>query len=829
MRSSPRRAAAIGFALLGWCVLALLILLALRLTPHPALRDHAPTSRAFYTSDGALLRLTLASDEQYRVWTPLARIAPRLVEAVQCYEDRGFRWHPGFNPASLARSAWNTWQGDTRRGGSTLTMQLARRLYRIDSRSVHGKLRQVAAAVWLEARYSKDEILEAYLNLAPYGSNIEGVEAASLIYFGKRADALLLPEALALAVIPQNPNRRGAAQAAWPKALGAARDRLAVSWFARRPLDATPANLAALALPLQLRSAHQLPFGAPHAVQAMLTPLPAVAETTLSIHAPTQATLERTIRRFIDTRKGQGVNNASAMLVDTQTMHVRAWVGSANWADAAIDGQVNATTAKRSPGSTLKPFIYALALDQGVLHPRSVLKDAPTAFGTYSPENFDGRFEGPITAQDALVRSRNVPAVAVSALLTKPTLYGFLQSAGLSRMKSEQHYGLALTLGGGELTMEELAALYAMLANGGQLKPLVHMIEAREPERRAAPSRALSPRGIDCGTAQARGCLEAPERRAAPSRAPSPRGIDCGTPQARGCHLLSEAAAFITLDMLAANPRPDTGQRAFPKVAWKTGTSWGFRDAWTAGVFGRYVLVVWVGNFDGTSNPAFVGVQTAAPLFFQIIDSLRSQGLDQGEPARAAPANLAKVQVCAASGDLPNDACTDLATTWFIPGTSPIKVSTLHRAIWVDDITGRAVCASGQHTHREVFEHWSSDMLQVFAQAGMPRRVPPAPARCGAGVGADAAVAGGDGPQIVSPLRGASYVLRLKQSPALTLRAHAGRQGLLYWFADSAFVGSAGAGKELAWQPPAAGRYVLSAVDARGASDTREVSVEFAP
>ena len=801
MRSSPRRAAAIGFALLGWCVLALLILLALRLTPHPALRDHAPTSHAFYTSDGALLRLTLASDEQYRVWTPLARIAPRLVEAVQRYEDRGFRWHPGFNPASLARSAWNTWQGDTRRGGSTLTMQLARRLYRIDSRSLHGKLRQVAAAVWLEARYSKDEILEAYLNLAPYGSNIEGVEAASLIYFGKRADALLLPEALALAVIPQNPNRRGAAQAVWPKALGAARDRLAASWFARRPLDATPANLAALALPLQLRSAHQLPFGAPHAVQAMLKQLPAVAETTLSIHAPTQATLERTIRQFIDTRKGQGVNNASAMLVDTQTMHVRAWVGSANWADAAIDGQVNATTAKRSPGSTLKPFIYALALDQGVLHPRSVLKDAPTAFGTYSPENFDGRFEGPITAQDALVRSRNVPAVAVSARLTKPSLYGFLQSAGVSRMKSEQHYGLALTLGGGELTMEELATLYAMLANGGELKPLVRTIEARAPK-------------------------------ATSGLAPSRRGIDCGRPQARGCQLISEEAAFITVDMLAANPRPDTGQRAFPRVAWKTGTSWGFRDAWTAGVFGRYVLVAWVGNFDGTSNPTFVGVQTAAPLFFQIIDSLRSQGLDPGEPARAAPANLARVQVCAASGDLPNDACTELATTWFIPGTSPIKVSTLHRAMWVDDGTGRAVCASGQHTHREVFEHWGSDMLQVFAQAGMPRRVPPAPARCGAGAGAGAGTAttaNYDGPQIVSPLRGANYVLRLKQAPALTLRANAGRSGPLYWFADSAFVGSASAGKDLAWLPPAAGRYVLSAVDAQGISDTREVSVEFAP
>ena len=758
-------------------------LLALRLAPHAPLQQHAAYSRAFYSSDGTLLRLTLASDEQYRVWVPLARIDPRLVEAVQLYEDRWFRWHPGFNPASLARGAWTTWHGDARRGGSTLTMQLARRLYRIDSRTLRGKLRQVAAAMWLESRYSKNEIIEAYLNLAPYGSNIEGVEAASLVYFGKRANELLLPEALALAVIPQNPNRRGTevrgatSDAAWPTALSAARGRLWSAWVDRHASDATPATRAALALPLQLRSTRQLPFAAPHAVQTLMRTLPDQPETSTSLHAPTQAAVERAIRQFIATRKGSGITNAAALLVDTNTMRVRAWVGSANFADASIAGQVNATTAKRSPGSTLKPFIYGLAIDQGLLHPRTILKDAPSAFGTYSPENFDGRFEGPITTRDALVRSRNVPAVAVASRLAKPTLYEFLKDAGVRQLASEQHYGLALALGGGELSMEELASLYAMLANGGKLKPLTFTAGIKPP------------------------------------------------PLAR--QLLSPEAAFITLDMLQANPRPDTGQPAFPRVAWKTGTSWGFRDAWTAGVFGSSVLVVWVGNFDGTSNPALVGVQTAAPLFFNIVDSLRSQGLDPGEPAHAMPANLAKVQVCAASGDLPNDECKDLATTWFIPGKSPIKVSTLHRAVWVDDTTGRAVCGSGEHTHREVFEYWGSDMLQVFAQAGMPRRVPPAAARCGSG-GNNAAVAE-DGPQIVSPLRGAAYVLRLKSAPTLTLRANAGRVGSVYWFADSSFVGSVAAGKDLVWAPPAAGRYTLSAVDAQGTADTREVSVEFAP
>lgn len=775
-----------GLPLLGAMAIVLATLLTLRLLPHAGLREHASYSRAFYSSDGALLRLTLAHDEQYRVWTPLERIDPRLVEAVQLYEDRWFRWHPGFNPASLVRGAWSTWRGQGRRGGSTLSMQLARRLFHIDSRTPVGKLRQVVAAVWLEARYGKREILEAYLNLAPYGGNIEGVGAASLVYFGKRSQNLLLPEALALAVIPQNPNRRGTeahtaddtGDAAWPRALSAARARLWVAWQARHPQAAAAADVTALALPLQLRSTRQLPFAAPHAVQTLLQRSPGEAESTLTLHAPSQATLERAIQHFVETRKGQGIHNAAALLVDSETMQVRAWVGSADWRDAAIDGQVNATTAKRSPGSTLKPFIYALALDQGLLHPRSVLKDAPTAFGTYSPENFDGRFEGPITAQDALVRSRNVPAVWVSARLSRPTLYDFLKAAGVSRLASEQHYGLAFTLGGGELTMEELARLYAMLANGGQYRPLVTV--PGEAAAQAAPAPAL----------------------------------------------VSPEAAWVTLDMLQANPRPDTGQRAFPAVAWKTGTSWGFRDAWTAGVFGRQVLVVWVGNFDGTANPAFVGVQAAAPLFFRIVDSLRSQGLAPGASAVPGPLNLSRVTVCTASGELPNEECTQRSPTWFIPGKSPIKVSTLHRALWVQTATGRAVCGPGPGVEREVFEYWGSDVLQVFAQAGMPRRVPPAAPRCG---GSRVLANAEDGPQIVSPLRGANYVLRVGHDTRLNLRADARRQGPLYWFAGSAFLGSTPAGKDLPWQPPATGRYTISAVDASGVSDSREIAVEFAP
>lgn len=239
------------------------------------------------------------------------------------------------------------------------------------------------------------------------------------------------------------------------------------------------------------------------------------------------------------------------------------------------------------------------------------------------------------------------------------------------------------------------------------------------------------------------------------------------------------------------------------------------------------MLVVWVGHFDGSANPAFVGVQTAAPLFFQIVDSLRSQGLANAAPDSTGPLNLSRVSVCKASGDLPNEHCSDLGPTWFIPGKSPIKLSTLHRALWVHTTTGRAVCGPGPGVRREVFEHWGSDMLQLFAQARMPRRVPPAPPRCG--TGGNPATASDDGPQIVAPLRGAKHVLRIGRGAGLNLRAITSRPGPVYWFADAAFLGSAPAGGNLAWQPPAAGTYTLTAVDADGAADTRPISVEFAP
>ncbi len=749
-----------------------------RLWPHPRLADYASSSVAVYDHRDKLLRLTLAGDEQYRLWTPLSQIAPSLREAVLLYEDQHFYHHFAVNPLSLVRAAVSTFGGHRKLGGSTLSMQLARRLWRIPSQTLRGKLMQIARAFELELLYSKDDIYEAYLNLVPYGGNVEGVGAASVIYFGRPAAELSLSEALALAVIPQSPEARGAALSKGgeaPAGLTRARQALFVKYVARHPQAQRDEALVAAAI--SVRSQHALPFLAPHFVETVLRSQPPDAahalHTTLD-HAQ-QRIVERQVTAYVERKRELGIRNAAALLVDTRTMAVRALVGSADFADDEISGQVNGVTAKRSPGSALKPLVYAMALDQGVIHPMSMLKDAPMSFAAYSPENFDGRYAGPLSATDALVRSRNIPAVTVAARLANPSFYSWLKQVGIS-LGPEQRYGLGLTLGVAEVSMEELVQLYALIANQGQLRPLVYR------EGDAAPV----------------------DRR-----------------------LLSREAAFLITKMLEENPRPDgiraaiaEGRGSLP-VAWKTGTSWGFRDAWSVGIFGPYVLAVWVGNFDGSGNPAFVGVQAAAPLFFQIVDALLAHEPHMPSVLQQ-PAGVRKVSVCALSGRLPGPSCPRTKSSWFIPGRSPIDVCDIHRSVTIDDHSGKRTCAPyAGPTHQEVFEFWPSDLAKLFVEAGLPRRTaPPLEARCPMSEGQE-----GVAPKINSPLRGVTYSLRHGEGTVAFEAVTDGDSHDLFWFVGDELIGKSRQGKPLFWAARS-GNFQVRVIDDQGRSDERALRVE---
>jgi penicillin-binding protein 1C len=589
-----------------------------------------------------------------------------------------------------------------------------------------------------------------------------------------------LSEALTLAVIPQRPSIR-AGRSVEEASVVSARTRLGDAWLASHPVD--DSELRQIELPVILggsRRLFTLPHAAPHFVDAVLRSGVGYGRIDTTLDAGLQRVVERQIQRYLTQYGDRGIHNVAALVLDPRDMAVKTWVGSADYWSEAIDGQVNGVLAKRSPGSTLKPFVYALALDQGILHPRTMLRDAPTAFGPFTPENFDGHFAGPISAEEALIRSRNIPAVWVATQLRQPSLYEFLRNAGISRMKSESFYGLALALGGGEVTMEELARLYAMFATQGVLRPL---------------------------------------------------RFESTTKIEEGVRLLSPEASFVTLQMLRHNPRPDDDGsipvRGSWPIAWKTGTSWGFRDAWSAGVVGPYVLIVWIGNFGGEGNPAFIGVDAAAPLFFRIADALNFARPNEEPLVLPPPAGVSRVTVCAGSGDLPNVDCPRTEETWYLPGKSPIRISQLHRVIAMDMHTGRPACPpySVNTTRFEVFEFWSSDMLKVFRESGLPRRSPPALPDCAVTDSLEA-------PRISSPLRGVSYTLhRSNEQDAVTLEATvAADVRNLFWFDGNALIGkqSASAGN-MAWRPSKDGIHLVRVIDDHGGVAERDVQVQFRP
>lgn len=737
--------------------------------PKPPLLKGLAYSTAVYDKQGHLLRLSLNNQDKYRLFTPLKQISPLLIQATLLQEDRYFYHHPGVNPVALGRALWQTYVLRHRRvGASTISMQVARLRYHLYSKSLGGKLKQILLALELERHYSKAEILEAYLNLAPYGQNIEGIGAASLIYFHKPAGRLNLSEALTLALMPQNPGKRSATQPEFQKY----RLQLFKRWAAQHPQDQKQESL--IKMPLQLHQVKELPFTAPHYVNSLLTETLASGSLAAQLDGRLQALVERLSNQYILQSQRLGVDNLAILLVDTNDLSIVAAKGSADFFNQGIAGQINGLEAKRSPGSTLKPFIYGLALDQGLIHPATVLKDVPQQFGAYSPDNFDYHYAGPLTAEEALIYSRNIPAVDLANQLTNPSLHQLLVEAEVSQLKPASDYGLALALGAAELSMRELIGLYAMLANEGYWRPVVYQQQAL---------------------------------------------------QGRGKRLLSREAAFLVLDMLSHSPQPSQAAPLPFPVAWKTGTSSGYRDAWAVGVFSHYALAVWLGNFNNQSNQALVGRDLAAPLFFRLIAAINQEN-GPLPPLNIQPEgmNLRQIEVCKASGLLPTRYCLIRRKTWFIPGKSPIKTDTIFREVAIDGKTGLRACQFDEATRFAVYEFWPSDLGRLFKQAGIQRKTPPAYAP-----GCQPLSQSGLSPQISSPNRDLTYILNLRKAASTTIPLSAIADGdvqTLYWFVNNTFLGKSPRDQSLIWKA-SPGSYLIRVVDDHGLSDAREIRVSM--
>lgn len=557
-----------------------------------------PTSAVMLDRDGRLLRPFTVEGGRWRLPVTPDEVDPDYLRLLQRIEDRRFETHAGVDPVALVRAAWQ-WisQGHIVSGGSTLTMQVARLLDGGSTRSLGGKLGQIRTALTLERRLNKSQILSAYLTLAPYGGNLEGIRAASLAWLGKEPGRLSAAEAALMVALPQAPEARRPDRD--PAAARRARDRILRRAYAAGLIDRLALE-AALAAPLP-RARRPFPMLAAHLTERLRAEHPAVDRLRLTIDARLQTGLEQLVA---ERAPAFGEKVSIAVLVARHgDGDVLASIGSADLLDARRQGFVDMTRAVRSPGSTLKPLIYGLAFEDGIAHPESLIEDRPSGFAGYVPSNFDREYQGTVTVRRALQLSLNIPAVKLLEAVGPGRLLARMRRAGAEpRLPGDAAPGLAVGLGGVGVTLTDLVRVYAAIARGG------------------------TPVGL-------REILQQGPMTSGP-RAPSPRA---------GRRVLGERAAWYVSSILAQVPTP--GYARARGIAFKTGTSYGYRDAWAVGFDGRHVAGVWVGRPDGAPVSGLVGIEAAAPLLLDVFARLGPR-----EPLRAAPPGIL---IADSANDLP--------------------------------------------------------------------------------------------------------------------------------------------------------------------------------
>ncbi len=524
------------------------------------------TSVEVLARDDTLLRAYTVDDGRWRLALTPEDTDPDFLRMLIAYEDKRFMRHSGIDTLAVLRAAWQaTGRGKVVSGGSTLTMQVARLLEDGPTGTWRGKLRQTRLALALERRLSKRDILQIYLERAPYGGNIEGLRAASRAWFGKDPRRLTPAEAALLVALPQSPETRRPDRN--HAAATAARDRVLARMVRAGVLDRGSAT-AALREPVPT-ARRDFPAIAPHLADRLTAEAPDQNLITTTIDAEVQQKLERLATRVA--REAGDRLSVAILAADHRTGEVLASVGSAGYRDGPRGGYVDMTRAIRSPGSTLKPFAYGLAFDLGLAHPETLTQDQPVAFGTYAPQNFDGAFRGTVSLRDALQLSLNIPAVQVTDAITPDRLTAFMRSSGAPvALPGSRRPGLAVVLGGLGTSLEGLTQLYAGLAQQGAAVNLQYRPEPVPARRR---------------------------------------------------QLMGREAAWMVNDILAgiappAGAPPD-------RIAYKTGTSYGHRDTWAIGFDGRHVIGVWMGRPDGTPVPGAFGADLSAPVLFEAFTRLK--------------------------------------------------------------------------------------------------------------------------------------------------------------------------------------------------------------
>lgn len=744
-----------------------------RLYPLPKPGRDAAFALIVTARDGTPLR---AFPDTYHVWrspVTIDEVSPRYIEALIGYEDRAFWWHPGVNPFSLLRAAFQ-WVTHRRivSGGSTLTMQVAR-MIEPTPRTLSGKCRQILRALQLEAHYSKREILTLYLNYAPMGGVLEGVEAASRAYLGKPAARLTYAEAAMLAVLPQAPSLLRPDR--YPQ-------------YAQRARDKVLRRLADRWSPVDIHDALTEPVFAQPVREPMLAPLLAErlkkgAHGRLRVVSTIDADIQASVETLLldQTRTLPRHASIAVLVVDNPTLEVRAYAGSADFSDAARFSFVDMVRAQRSPGSTLKPFLYGFALDAGLIHSESLLSDVPQSFGGYEPGNFEQTFHGAVSVSEALTASLNVPAVQVLDQYGPDRFVAKLRQGGLVlRFPRGASPNLSVVLGGADTSLENLVGAYASFARGG-----------------IAGTPRLTP--------------DAP--------------LDTH-------RMMSEGAAFIVRDILETGGpvAKAVAERAATRgIAWKTGTSYGFRDAWAVGVTDRYTVGVWIGRPDGTPNPGYFGANAAAPLLMRVFAMLPGavRAID-----RVPPPSVTQVRVCwplgTAASAQPVDLCSAQRTAWVLDGLAPPTFPDPMRSgepilrYTVDRVTG--LRASADCTRSPLVEAesplWPTRLGPWLDDTTRRSGVPRWQAGCApviATASQFAIVGASDGEAIHRTYGGGAPRVRLSTS---------GAQGAIGWVVNGVLVGTADASQGRTIELAQPGDYAITAFDRKGQYDRIVLSVQ---
>jgi len=718
-------------------------------------------SRLILSDDGKLLNASLSSDQQWRMKAVLSEVNPLLIKVLVNKEDGWFRYHPGFNPVALGRALWqNVVTGKRVSGASTITMQVVRMLEPRE-RTVFNKLIECFRAMQLEMHHSKSEILEIYINLLPYGGNIQGIKAASFLYFGQEPQVLSLAQIVTLAIIPNDPNHLR---------LGIHNDRILSErnqWLKKlenRGIFSQQDLTDALREPLNARR-YDAPKQIPHLSRMLIRMNPDESVIKTFINQGIQDFVENTLINEVNMYRGMGVGNAALVLIDNHNHSVIAYAGSAGFTETIFQGQVDGAASLRSPGSALKPFLYALAMDKGLITPKSVLQDIPQNFNGYRPLNYDETFRGRLPVTQALALSLNIPAVDLANRVGVDLFNEKLSRGGLKWIgKRKNTLGLSVILGGCGVTLSELTDLYSCFATSGVKYPLLF------------------------------------------TKDQVPADPDT---------LFSAESSWMIGEILTGLRRPDLPNNFensvnLPHIAWKTGTSYGRRDAWSFGYNPDFTVGVWVGNFDGTGAPELSGADFATPILFKVFNFL---SYNQKPVWFKRPAGLDFRLVCSETGLPPGESCTNLVMDDYIPAVSANRKCDHLLPVFVDEANSISYCRScmpnsGYRT--ELYPNLNPGLIAFYEEEQIPyQKIPPHNPLCNR-------VYHNDSPVITSLTDGKEYLLYADAKQQLQLAFTATSDvNKVYWYINDKFYKEALRGQKLFFTPDA-GTIKISCSDDKG-------------